>query len=493
MTMKAIPGLGSLAFGLALLLVPAAPVLATCGGGGGGGVGGVPRGGGGGFQLPSHLPSEDQGIYQVPWKIVLSGDPAPAGILVLYWFPTSTREQRSSLLQDSRPLTLAAAKCVGLAAVSSDHAELREKYKVAADASTAVLVVAADGSELARVQGKGGQPVDRGDVEKMLKDGMKRQERAASEQLDAADTKADHGDKDGAVALYTQIWGQRCLAEGPAKKAAKALKKLGHPVPDERSQALPVPDQSPAIAKAILLALAKGLAAEDELRIVDARRSYEAARKLDPADPVPLRYLGELYRHHIGDWARARATFEQILAMPADPLSRAVALHGLGKMTIHEGDFAKGLGMFEQSVATYPLALTYRNLAVYWSSEGKADRAYGYVQQAMALDPQDEYNQIFAATFLVKLGKPEEAAQVASAHESVLAASYNLAAIWAQLGQRDKALALLKRHFYTYEKFAEVRQKEMQEARVDIVFESLKKDADFVQLTALADGAMMHH
>ena len=28
--------------------------------------------------------------------------------------------------------------------------------------------------------------------------------------------------------------------------------------------------------------------------------------------------------------------------MPADPLSRAVALHGLGKMTIHDGEFKKG-------------------------------------------------------------------------------------------------------------------------------------------------------
>jgi tetratricopeptide (TPR) repeat protein len=492
MMTKAIPGLRSLAFGLSLL-VAASPVLATCGGGGGGGVGGVPRGGGGGsLRLPNSAP-EDQGIYQVPWKALLPGDPAPAGILVLYWFPTSNKEERASFLQDSRPLTLAAAKCVGLAAVSTEHAELRAKYKVAAEVSTAVLVLAADGSEMARVQGKEGQPVDRSEVEKMLKDGMKRQEKAAGEQLDAAEAKADHGDKDGAVSLYTQIWGQRCLAEGPAKKAAKALRKLGHPVPDERSEALPVPDQSPATAQAVLLALSKGLKAEDDLRIPDARRAYEAARKLDPADPVPLRYQGELYRHHLGDWVKARATFEQILAMPADPLSRAVALHGLGKMTIHEGDFAKGLGLFEQSIATYPLPLTYRNLAVYWSSEGQADKAYGYVKKAMALDPDDEYNQIFAATFLVKLGKPEEAAAVARAHESVLAASYNLAAIWAQLGERDKALALLKRHFYTYEKFAEVRRKEMQEARVDIVFESLKKDTAFVQLTALADGGMMHH
>lgn len=48
--------------------------------------------------------------------------------------------------------------------------------------------------------------------------------------------------------------------------------------------------------------------------------------------------------------------------------------------------------------------------------------------------------------------------------------------------------ALPGRHFYTYEKFAEVCQKEMQEARVDIVFASFKKDAAFVALTAEADG-----
>lgn len=33
----------------------------------------------------------------------------------------------------------------------------------------------------------------------------------------------------------------------------------------------------------------------------------------------------------------------------------------------------------------------------------------------------------------------------------------------------------------------------MQEARVDIVFASLKQDPEFVGLTAAADGAGMHH
>jgi len=103
---------------------------------------------------------------------------------------------------------------------------------------------------------------------------------------------------------------------------------------------------------------------------------------MDSADPAPLRYLGELYRHHLGDWDQARQTFEAILAMPADPLSRAVALHGLGKMTIHEGEFLKGLHLMEDSVREYPLALAYRNLAVYWNSEGDSVKADYYTREA---------------------------------------------------------------------------------------------------------------
>src|SRR6185369_9684384 len=325
---------------LALLLL-ATPVFATCGGSGGGGVGGIPP-------MPRHPSMDTRGMgaeqefYRVPWKAVAAGEPAPAGVLVLYWFPTSPSDEKGSELQDSRPLTLAAAKCVALGVVRADNAELRGKYKVAANASVAVLVLGAD-------------------------------------------------------ALYTKVWEERCLAEKPAKKAAKELKKLGKPVPDQEGLALPEPNWSPATQKAVLAALAKGLAAENKLHLADAQKYYDEARRADPGDPVPLRYLGELYRHHIGDWGKAHETFQQILAMNADPLSRAVALHGLGKMTIHAGDFAKGLGMFEDSLRAYPLPLTYRNLAVYWSSEGKTDKAYGYVQNALAIAPEDEYTQIFAA------------------------------------------------------------------------------------------------
>jgi tetratricopeptide (TPR) repeat protein len=179
--------------------------------------------------------------------------------------------------------------------------------------------------------------------------------------------------------------------------------------------------------------------------------------------------------------------------MRADPLSRAVALHGLGKMTIHDGRYAEGLRLFEQSLDAFPLPLTYRNLAVYWNSEKDHDKTRAYVKKAIELDPDDEYNQIFAATYFVELGRPDEARAVAARHDALLSASYNLAVIYAQLGEKDKALALLRRHFTVYEKFDAVRAKEMQEARVDVAFAPIRSDPEFIAMTARADDDAAWH
>jgi tetratricopeptide (TPR) repeat protein len=142
--------------------------------------------------------------------------------------------------------------------------------------------------------------------------------------------------------------------------------------------------------------------------------------------------------------------------------------------------------MFERSLAVYPLPITYRNLAVYWFSEKQAEKAAGFMRQALALDPDDRYNQIFAAVYLAAAGKKNEAVQVATANADVLEASYNLAAIFAQAGDRKQAMELLRRHFYEYEKFDAVRAMEMQEARDDHMFASLHADPEFVELTKLA-------
>ena len=272
------------------------------------------------------------------------------------------------------------------------------------------------------------------------------------------------------------------------KKAAKALKKMGRDSPEMASVwEGPSPDLGAETTARIVSLMERGLAAERGEKLAEARHLYEEANALDPADPVILRFLGELHRHHTGDWVEATRIFEQILEMPADRLSRAVALHGLGKMTIHGGAFERGLQLFEASLEEYPLSLTYRNLAVYWNTEDDHEKAYAYVRKALELEPEEVYNQIFAATYLVELGRPAEAIEIAKRHEGVLAASYNLAAIYAQLGDRVKTFELLRRHFYEYERYDAVRAKEMREARDDIVFAQYHADPDFVALTALAD------
>ena len=458
---------------MTFLLLPL-PSLATCGGGGGGGMGGM-RGGGG-------MGGEEQ-VYQVPWKVVRPPNSLPDGGLAVYWFPSSVAEFQKSSLRNSRTLSLFATQCVAMGIADSQSGDIQ---KMADGEKLPVAVLAkADGTVIGKAQNKDGYlKVDQ--VEKLLEGEMKQREDAIKQQMKDAKEKAKAGDKEGAITLYRTVMEQKCLFPGKAKDASKELKKLGVEV----GQVFDPPVMDRAQSAKIEAVMKRGLKAEMDEKYELAEKLYSQAHQMDPADPAPLRYLGELYRHHLGDWDKARTTFESILAMPADPLSRAVAMHGLGKMTIHEGDFQKGLHLMEASVKEYPLALAYRNLAVYWNSEGDKGKADEYTREATKLDPDDPYNLIFAAAFLAGNGHGDEALKIAKENEAILPASYNLAAIYAQLGQKQKALDLLKRHFFQYERYEAVRTKEMMEARVDEVFVSLREDPQFLALTSGADGKL---
>jgi len=463
-----------MAFLMALLLLPL-PSLATCGGGGGGGMGGMrgPGGGGGG----------DAQVYQVPWKVVKPEEALPAGSLALYWFPSSVDEFKNSSLRNSRSLSLLAAQCVNMI-VSDTQAPTMQKL-VGEEKLPVAVLASSDGTAIGKAQNvKGFLKVDQ--VEKLVESEMKQREEAIKQQMKDGKEKAKAGDKEGAIPLFKSVMEQKCLFPGKAKDAAKELKKLGVEV----GQVFDAPVMDRAQSAKIEAVMKRGLHAEMDEKYEAAEKLYSQARAMDAADPAPLRYLGELYRHHLGDWDKARTTFDAILAMPADPLSRAVAMHGLGKMTIHEGDFQKGLHLMEASVKEYPLALAYRNLAVYWNSEGDKTKADEYTREATKIDPTDPYNLIFAAAFLAGNGHGDEALKIAKDNEALLPASYNLAAIYAQVGQKQKALDLLKRHFFQYERYEAVRTKEMMEARVDEVFASLREDKDFLALTSGADGRL---
>ena len=464
-----LPSVSLLFFPLLFLFAAAMPARATCGGGGGGGDGGI-------------SPNDD--FWKVPWQTLKPTDNPPATGLVLYWFPNSDLELEKSSLRFSRTLQLLASRCVSLSIAPSGSAPAA---KFAAQASLPIVVLAKpDGTLVTKIESQD-HFLKVTDVEKAISGELDRSEGELSKQLDAAEQKNKAGDAAAAISLYRAVYDQKCLYPGPAKKARKSLQKLGV---KDLTAVFDAPRLDTKTETKIERELRLGLKAENEFQFSQAERHYRAARDADPADPTALRYLGELYRHHIGDWDKARATFDRILARPADPISRAVALHGLGKMTIHEGHFKEGLHLMEQSVQEYPLAIAYRNLAVYWNSEGDSVRAASYTRQALALAPNDPYNRVFAAVFLAAAGKKAEALKIARDNEGLLPASYNLAAIYAQNGMKKKALALLRRHFFEYERNRSVRSKEMMEARVDFVFDSLRKDPDFLALTSGADGRL---
>ncbi len=320
--------------------------------------------------------------------------------LAVYWFPTGAEEVQKSSLRESRTLQLYSQQCVVMGIVDV-HDPMGKQFVPDGKLPVAVLVQP-DGTVVSKIENKNGK-LTVGDVEKVVEGEMKKRESAIKEKMEAAKSKAKSGDQQAAIAELKQVAEQKCMFPNKAKDAVKELKKLG--VTDLNAEAMPDgPNFDPAVSAKIQKTMTAGLMAENDAKYMQALKLYTAAHNLDPNDPTPLRYLGELYRHETGEWDKARVTFNQILAMPADPMSRAVALHGLGKMTIHEGDFKKGLSLMEASTREFPLALAYRNLAVYWNSEGDKAKASEYTQQALALDPHEPFNLIFAAAFMAGNG-----------------------------------------------------------------------------------------
>lgn len=244
--------------------------------------------------------------------------------------------------------------------------------------------------------------------------------------------------------------------------------------------------RAPSIAERAHKAMNEGLQAEIREEYERALELYAQAVGLDPKDSIALTYLGELYRHHLGRWTEAKQVFERVLELNNDDLAVAVALHGLGKMTIWEGNNEAGLKYFAESLRRRPTALCYRNLAVFWNTEKEFKKAFGYATQAFTMDPQDPYNQVFYAIYLILDGQKEKAEAMIAKAQYDPSMAYNFACYYAAQGNRDLVMKYLHRHFYGYEKYDDVRRFEMAEARMDIHFQKYKEDPKFLELTALA-------
>ncbi|MHC4391586.1 MAG: tetratricopeptide repeat protein [Planctomycetota bacterium] len=245
-------------------------------------------------------------------------------------------------------------------------------------------------------------------------------------------------------------------------------------------------ERAPSLLELADAALRRGLVHELAGRYEEALSEYAISAGLDPEDSVALVHLGELYRHHLGLWDEARRCFERVIEQDSHDQAVAVALHGIGKMTIWGGDSEAGLALFHRSIERYPTPLCYRNLAVYWNTEDEPERAFDFASKAFELDPKDSYNQVFYSVYLLLNGQEERSQAVMASAEFDLSMSYNYACYYAIRGERAKVMTHLKRHFQDYERYDEVRAFEMGEARMDGFFEPWFEDEEFKALTALA-------
>lgn len=156
----------------------------------------------------------------VPWKVLVPGAEPETAPLFLFWVPTSQEELRRSDLLMSDELTLYSSQCVAMRIVRLDDHGLLHRLGVD---GTVPVVVLADGS---------GEIVGRSDaasveeIEAMVREEIEDRVTAAETLLDDAHEKAEHGEIDDAIALYRQVWEQRCVCPRQARAAHKALKKL---------------------------------------------------------------------------------------------------------------------------------------------------------------------------------------------------------------------------------------------------------------------------
>ena len=518
------------ALALMCLVLSIGPVWATCGGGGGGGRGGAAA-------------SYQTNWFKSDWKKVLQRAQLKEERVLLYFQQVDASEHR--FFQTKWPNDASKKRLFFKSEGEKDGAKkLRAEFSVPSDKHV-VHVCDWWGNSFKSAQRRKKAKYKAGDFKATLSN-MKKLAKRLQKKLEVAVTKAEKAEKKGRVAVVVKSIAEARLYKGyDAAERARALwariVKAGLAEVDaalavednaERRKALTAikrkykrtevaercakeldpkrkgrgkDSQSIGTDETMMMreligetsagltneervdeALRIGLEHENAGRYENARESYALAVGLDVNDPIPLVYLGELYRHHLGQWDVARKVFARALELDSDDYASAIALHGIGKMTIWGGDSKKGLKLFAKSIARRPTALCYRNLAVYWNTEGEAGKAFDYATKAYDLDRSDSYNQVFFSVYLHMNGQPERAKALMAKAEFDPSMAYNYACYFAIQGERDLVLKYLKKHFYEYESCDAVRSFEMAEARMDAFFKPWLEDAEFKHITALA-------
>ena len=218
-----------------------------------------------------------------------------------------------------------------------------------------------------------------------------------------------------------------------------------------------------------------GIAAYHAERYAEAARAFEAARSLQPSEPLPYRYLADLYWRQekpdqTADVVRALAEVmpdayflerlgsgyeesgllglamllyrEAARADPAFPSAR----YNLGRILLKQGHGEQGMAEVQEALRLYPdFAEAHEVLGLAYTEQGRLEQAVAHLLQALSLHPELVTAQSHLGRLYRAQGRLDEAIQtfhdLVARHPDMAEARHNLAVAYAYKGLQDLAIA----------------------------------------------------
>jgi tetratricopeptide (TPR) repeat protein len=174
---------------------------------------------------------------------------------------------------------------------------------------------------------------------------------------------------------------------------------------------------------------------------------YTRTLETDPDAYVIRNNLGSLY-FGFGDLQRAESELSAALAGKPDSVN---AMNALAMVYREQGRYAQSRELFARAIATKPLwGDPYFNLGRLLEKQGLVSEALRNFDQAVNLAPLNPAAHYWYGHALLKLhryqeAEPELQKSLALAPEASFGALCDLATVYLETGQNDRALAILQR------------------------------------------------
>jgi tetratricopeptide (TPR) repeat protein len=217
-----------------------------------------------------------------------------------------------------------------------------------------------------------------------------------------------------------------------------------------------------------------GLASYRAGRYVEAAQAFEAARLLQPSEPLPYRYLADLYWRQ-GRSEQAAQIVRALTEVMSDAyfldrlgssyeesglLGLALLLHreaarvdptfpsaryNLGRLLLKQGQKEPGMAEVQEALRLYPdFAEAHEVLGLAYTEQGRLQEAVAHLQQALTFDPELTTARNHLGRLYRVQGRLDDAIQtfrdLVARHPDLAEAHHNLAVAYAQKGLRELAV-----------------------------------------------------